>query len=88
MEEGYLKRLVVNAKRGEPHLVEGDVLLLSHTGEELHPVFRLPVSSLDAVNISRSARALEEGPLTGTHWLDAPFRPARKKIKDSKAMIN
>ena len=87
-KEGYLKRLVVNTKRGKPHLTKGDVFFLRHTRDEFHLVFRLPFSGLDTINVSRSARAFKEGPLTGTHWLDAPLRPARKKIKASKAMTN
>ena len=84
----YLKRLVVNAKWGKPHLVKGDVFLLSHAGDEFHPFFRRPIDSLDAIDISRSASALKEGSLPRTHGLDAPFGPARKEIKASETMTN
>jgi len=84
----YLEGLVGNTKRGKPHLIKGDIFLLSYASDEIHPVLRLPVSSSDAIDISRSARTLDEGPLPGAHWLDAPLRPARKKIKANEAMTD
>ena len=85
-KRSYLKRLVVNLERGKPHLIEGDVLLLSHAGDKFHPILRPPVRSLDTINVSRGACALKEGSLSWTHGLNAPFGPAREKIKASKTM--
>ena len=86
--KGYLEGLVVNTERGKPHLVKGDILLLSNAGDEFHPFIRRPVSGLNAIDVSRSAAALQKGKLSLTHGLDAPFCPARKKIKASETMTD
>ena len=84
----YLEGLVVNTERGKPHLVKGDIFLLSNAGDKLHPFIRRPISGLNAIDVSRSAGALQKRKLSPAYRLDAPFCPAREKIKASEAMTD